>query len=113
MSTEGIHGVYLETHNWGSAAKFYEALGFELDFATDHGSGLLRHGDGPYLFLAEVPRSKQPEVQLLLKVADADSFRPDPVVEVVTEFEETHYGTKDMTVRDPDGRIWRLQAPLG
>ena len=47
----------------------------------------------------------------LLKVADADGFQPDPVLDVVTEFEDTHFGTREMTVRDPDGRIWSLQAP--
>ena len=41
----------------------------------------------------------------------ADAFRPDPLVEVVNPFEDTHYGTKEMTVRDPDGRSWTLQAP--
>ena len=25
-------------------------------------------------------------------------------------FEDTHYGTREMTVRDPDGRTWNLQA---
>jgi uncharacterized glyoxalase superfamily protein PhnB len=45
-----------------------------------------------------------------LKIADAAAFRPDPAVDVVTPFEDTHWGTKEMTVRDPDGRIWRLQA---
>lgn len=112
MATEGIECVFLETHNWGKAAKFYQALGYELDFATDHNSGLLRNGDGPYLFIAEVPESKKPETQLVLKVADADTFRPDPVVEVVTPFEETHFGTREMTVRDPDGRVLSVQAQL-
>jgi ketosteroid isomerase-like protein len=39
------------------------------------------------------------------------ALRPDPAVEVVTPFEDTHYGTREMTVRDPDGRLWTLQAP--
>jgi uncharacterized glyoxalase superfamily protein PhnB len=26
-------------------------------------------------------------------------------------FLETHFGTREMTVRDPDGRLWSLQAP--
>jgi uncharacterized glyoxalase superfamily protein PhnB len=47
----------------------------------------------------------------VLKVADADAFRPDPAVEVVTPFKDTHYGTRKMTVRDPEGRLWSLQAP--
>lgn len=51
-------------------------------------------------------------MQIVLKVPDADAFRPDPAVEVVTGFEDTHFGTKGMTVRDPDGRIWSLQAPV-
>jgi uncharacterized glyoxalase superfamily protein PhnB len=50
-------------------------------------------------------------VQVALKVSDADGFRPDPAVEVVSSFEDTHYGTREMTVRDPDGRLWSLQAP--
>ena len=48
---------------------------------------------------------------MVLKVADAGRVPLDPVVEVVTPFEDTHYGTREMTVRDPDGRLWSLQAP--
>ena len=108
MPTEGIEAVYLETHNWGKAAKFFQALGFELEFATDHNSGQLRRGEGPYVFIAEVPEDREPRAQIVLKVPDADAF--DPVVEVVTPFADTHYGTREMTVRDPDGRLWTLQA---
>ncbi|MFE7356605.1 VOC family protein [Streptomyces sp. NPDC057543] len=111
MTTEGIEAVFMETHNWGKAARFFQALGYELEFETDHSSGQLRNGDGPSLFIAEVPADRQPQMQLVLKVADADAFRPDSAVEVVTPFEDTHFGTRLMTVRDPDGRLWSLQAP--
>jgi hypothetical protein len=111
MATEGIEAVFLTTHNWGKAARFFQALGFTLEFETDHNSGQLRNGDGPYLFIAEVPPSAPPEAHVVLTVPDADAFRPAPNVEVVTPFEDTHWGTREMTVRDPDGRIWRLQAP--
>jgi uncharacterized glyoxalase superfamily protein PhnB len=111
MTTEGIDAVFLETHNWGKAAKFFIGLGFELEFATDHASGMLRNGDGPYVFVAEVPEDQEPGMQIVLKVADEAAFRPDPAIEVVTGFAATHYGTREMTVRDPDGRIWSLQAP--
>lgn len=111
MSTEGIEAVFLETHNWGKAAKFFQALGFALEFETDHNSGQFRNGDGPYVFVAEIRTDREPRVQLVLKVADADAFRADPAVEVVTSFAKTHFGTKEMTVRDPDGRLWSLQAP--
>ncbi|WP_331770243.1 VOC family protein (plasmid) [Embleya sp. NBC_00888] len=111
MTTEGVEAVFLETHNWGKAAKFFQGLGYELEFATDHNSGQLRNGDGPYLFIAEVPRDKTPEMRLVLKVPDADTFEPAPGVEVITPFRDTHFGTREMTVRDPDGRMWSLQAP--
>jgi uncharacterized glyoxalase superfamily protein PhnB len=110
MSTDGIEAVFLETHNWGKAAKFLQALGFGLEFSTDHNSGQLRHGDGPSVFIAEIPPDREPGMQIVLKVPDADAFRPEPGVEVVTPFEDTHYGTREMTVRDPDGRLWTLQA---
>jgi hypothetical protein len=111
MTTEGFEAVFLETRNWGKTAKFFQALGFELEISTGDGSGVFRNGEGPYLVVAEIPEDREPGVQVALKVPDADGFRPDPAVEVVTPFEDTHYGTREMTVRDPDGRIWSLQAP--
>jgi hypothetical protein len=111
MTTEGIEAVFLETHNWGKAAKFFQALGYELELETDHNSGQLRHGDGPYVFIAEIPTDREPGMRLVLRVPDAEAFEPDPIVEVVTPFETTHWGTQEMAVRDPDGRLWSLQAP--
>ncbi len=101
-----IEAVYLETHNWGKTAKFFQALGFELDFATDHNSGLLRNGDGPYVFVAEVPESRPTGMKLVLKTDGEET----PDVDVVSPFEAAHFGTREMTVRDPDGREWILQA---
>jgi hypothetical protein len=112
MSTKGIEAVVLETHNWGKAAKFFQALGFDLEFETDHNSGRFRNGDGAYVFVAEVPEDREPRLKILLGVADADAFPTDPAVEVVTPFEDTHWGTREMTIRDPDGRLWSLQAPV-
>ncbi len=76
MTDRGIEAVFLETHNWGKSAKFFQALGYELEFATDHDSGQLRNGDGPYVFIAEVPETRSPASRLVLKVADADAFEP-------------------------------------
>lgn len=111
MATEGIEAVFMETHNWGRAAKFFQALGYRLDFETGHNSGQLSNGIGPSLFIAEVPEDRETGLHLVFKVPDADACHPDPVVEVVTPFEDTHFGTRIMTVRDPDGRLWSLQAP--
>ncbi|SKA21641.1 Ribbon-helix-helix protein, copG family [Enhydrobacter aerosaccus] len=110
-ATEGIEAVFLTTHNWGKAAKFFQALGYTLEFETDHNSGQLRGASGPYLFIAEVPKAQEPQIQLVIKVADEAKFQPAPNVEIVTPFQDTHWGTREMTVRDPDGRTWSLQAP--
>ena len=112
MATEGIEAVFLTTHNWGKSAKFFQSLGYELEFETDHSSGQFRNAIGPSVFIAEVPESEKPGVQLVLKVTDADQVKLDSSVEVVKPFEPTHFGTNEMTVRDPDGREWSLQAPV-
>lgn len=112
MTTEGVEGVYLETHSWGKTAKFLESLGFKIEFATEHGSGMLKQDEGPYFVVGEVPEERETQTQIVLHVADAATFKPDPIVEVVTPFEETHWGTQRMVVRDPDGREWSIEAPL-
>ena len=117
MTTDGIEAVFLETHNWGKTAKFLQALGYELEFDTGHNSGQLRNGDGPYVFVAEVPESQPTGTRIVFRVDDAAAFAADPIdpidpiVDVVTPFAPTHWGTQEMVVRDPDGRLWSLQAP--
>lgn len=111
MTTEGIHAVYLTTHNWGKAAKFFQALGYTLEFDTGHNSGQLRNGANPYIFIAEVPASEEPATRLVFRVPSEDALPTDSVVEVVTPFSDTHWGSKEMTVRDPDGRLWNLETP--
>jgi hypothetical protein len=112
MATEGFDAMFLETRNWGKTARFFQALGFELEISAGDGSGVFRNGEGPYLVVSEIPEDREPQIQVALKVPDADEFRHDPAIEVVSPFEDTHYGTREMTVRDPDGRIWSLQAPV-
>jgi hypothetical protein len=111
MTTTGIEAVFLETHNWGKAARFFQDLGYQLEFDTGHSSGQLRNGDGPYLFIAEVPEDQATGMQVVLRVPDAGAFTPGPSVELAAPFAGTHWGTQETTVRDPDGRTWTLQAP--
>ncbi len=59
MTTEGIDAVFLETHNWGKSAKFFQGLGYEIEFATDHNSGQLRRGDSPPCLSPRSPRPSQ------------------------------------------------------
>ena len=100
MATDGVEAMFLETHNWGKAAKFFQALGYELEFETDHSSGQLRNGDGPYVLIAEVPDDQPTGTRLVHHVSDAAAFAADPIVEVVTSFEPTHWGSKLQVLHD-------------
>jgi hypothetical protein len=111
MTTDGIEAVFLETHNWGSAARFFRSLGFELEFETDHHSGQLRAATGPPVFIAEVPEDQPTDVRIVFRVADVDAFDVPADAEVVTPVEDTHWGTRQMVLRDPDGRLWNVQGP--
>ncbi len=109
MAVTGIHHLLVETHNWGKCAKFWQELGWTL--AEDHGTSgkLVAAGGGAYIWLNEVPKSKTPVVDVYFDL-EAEGFAPRSPVQVVDALAATHWGTKLMTVRDPDGRIVRLQA---
>jgi hypothetical protein len=109
VTTQGFEHLYLETHNWGKSVAFWEALGFKVDFETDHHSGQLVAANGTRLFLAEQSPADPVGSDVYLGVAESGT-RPADNVEVVFEWAPTHWGTQVMTVRDPDGRLFRLEA---
>ncbi|MCI4337659.1 MAG: VOC family protein, partial [Thermoplasmata archaeon] len=74
-------------------------------------SGQFRSSSGPYVFIAEIPADQKPQMQLAFGVTSTEGFDPGPAVEVVAPFEDTHWGTRLMKVRDPDGRLWSVEGP--
>jgi hypothetical protein len=112
MSTTGIQGLYIETHNWGATVGFWQELGYKLTFETDHHSGQLVHPDsGVYLFVNERPESEALDIHPIVDVAGAEGFVPPAAGEVAQPFAATHWHTQEMVLRDPDGRTVSLQAP--
>jgi hypothetical protein len=112
VATEGFEGFYVETRNYGATAAFWSSLGFENVFETDHGSGQWVHpAGGPYVFISE-----QHEGELgthpILRVAVAGAFAPDRQPDVAMPFTPQHWGVLEAHVRDPDGRVVSLQAPV-
>ena len=108
--TNGFDHLYVETHDWSAALDFWQHMGFELEFDTGHGSGMLRHpSGGPSVFIAEQPLDDPLATEMYLAV-DAD-YQPPPAVLVVSPFRETHWGTKVMIIQDPDGHRFRVEAP--
>jgi hypothetical protein len=111
--TRGIEGLLIETRNWGQTVAFWTALGYELEFETDHHSGQLRHpAGGPFLFVAERPDATTLELQPMVAVDDAATFTPPPAGTVDRPFAPQHWGVTEMLLADPDGRRVAVQAPL-
>src|SRR5215203_1152983 len=70
IMTRGFGHVYIETHNCEAAAAFWQRLGFELEFETDHRSGRLRNSaDGSTIFLAEQPIEDPLGMEIYLSAA--------------------------------------------
>jgi hypothetical protein len=106
---KGVETIVLETHNFGKTVKFWQQLGYTLEFATDHGSGLLKNeSGGPDLFIAERPKERALRVELHLTSPDA-STRPGSPVEIVGDWHPSHWGTQLLELRDPDGRVHFLE----
>lgn len=111
--TEGAEAVPAKTHNWGRSARFFQGPGCEIAFETGHSSGQPRSKTGPPLSIAEVPADRDPGRQPVLRAPGADEAEASlGELGLDGPFEETHLGTRMTTVRDPDGRVRGLQAPL-
>ena len=113
MKTDGIEGLLIETHNWGKTVAFWQSLGYELEFETDHHSGQLRHPrGGPFLFVAERASDQPLQLVPMIAVGDAARFSPPSAGSVVRPFEPQHWHVLEMRIADPDGRQLSVQAPL-
>jgi hypothetical protein len=111
VTIRGVEHLYIETHDWDRSIAFWKQLGFELEFETDHHSGSLVAPNGSRIFVAEQSLDDPLAIDIYLGATDAESLRPAAPIEVVRSFTATHWGTQVMTVRDPDGRLFRIEAP--
>jgi hypothetical protein len=113
MGTNGIAGFLIETHNWGKTVAFWQQLGFELVFETDHHSGQLVHpGGGPYVFVAERPEGQELDTHPIVAADDHDAFVPPAAGTVAEPFAPTHWDSMQSMLLDPDGRRVSIEAPL-
>ncbi len=111
MTSRGVEYVFIETQNWGATVAFWKRFGYDLEFETDHHSGMLSHPGGkPTLFVAERP-GEQPEMQLCVDISDAASIDLGDLP-VEKQWTAEHWNVMEAIIRDPDGRRVSLQAPL-
>ena len=104
--------MVIETYDWEAGLAFWGALGYEIENDTGHHSGMLRNAaGGPGLFLREQSLDELLGFDIYLSTATADGFVVPANTTVVRPFTDTHWGTKVMSIRDPDGRLIRIEAP--
>jgi hypothetical protein len=112
VATDEFQGFYVETRDYAATAAFWASLGFEAVFETGHGSGQWRHrSGGPYVFINE-QHDTELQTHPILRVDDPAAFRPDGTVDYAKPFTTEHWGVSEALIRDPDGRVVSLQAPL-
>ena len=111
MTTEGIEAVFLETHNWGKSARFFQGWATK---SSSRQTTTPANSEAVTARPCSSPRSPRPSR------LDGTSCWPWPMPtpsssmppsRSLTDGEDTHWGTRLMTVRDPDGSEWKLQAP--
>ena len=108
MAAERIDYIYIETHNWGKAAKFWQQLGFRVVLDLGHAGRLEPEGGGPGIFLEEVPEGRPLAMQIFLRTRDQST--PEAPAEVVKPWHDSHWGTRLLELQDPDGHRIILQA---
>jgi hypothetical protein len=112
VATEGIHGLHVETRNYGATAAFWASLGFKSTFESDHGSGQWVHpAGGPYVFIRE-QHDAELVLRPVLRVNDSAEFAPERAPDFAQPFTARHWGVAEALVRDPDGRAVSLEAPI-
>lgn len=110
MTVRSIDYVYVETHDIGASVDFWEALGFVKRMDLGDAALMGPAGGGPGIFLEAVATGTPLAFQVYLK-GDDPSFAPP--VEVARGWEPSHWGTRLLHVRDPDGRVHIVQHGEG
>ena len=110
MTTNGIEGLYVETRNYGATAAFWASLGFEKVLDGQDGSAQWAHpAGGPYVFIIE-EHEAEPRITPVLRVADANAFRPEREPVFLQPFTAQHWGVVQAIIADPDGRGVSIEA---
>lgn len=112
MAIEAIDHLYIECRSFKDTLAFWESLGFRLveEWGEDgHQAGRLESGSAAVV-LAE---SDHPTLDIHFRIGDADDLDAglagnDRVV-VTQALEPTHWGTRWMRVKDPEGRAFVLE----
>ena len=116
MSVTGFDHIYVETRHFEKTIAFWEALGFAVAESWgegDHRACRLFAGTARVV-LAEAGAGHDPQ-RATVHLAMADPATLDEeiggadAVDVISPLEDTHWGTRWIRVRDPDGNLYVLE----
>ena len=112
-----IDHIYVETTKWDAAVAFWNGLGFEFveQWGEDgHRAGRLCRADAQVVLAEASGNPVGPTVHFDLSAAEAsalnDRLSANDAVDVQVPLEDTHWGTKWIRVKDPDGNVYALEA---
>jgi hypothetical protein len=112
VSITKLEHLYVETHEWGLSVAFWSGLGFSFIRtwgSEGHRAGRLESGIAAVV-LAEVPSEQPPTSSAFFTLEDPDDFSVGEAADVITPLQETHWGTRWMRVRKPEGRVYAFEA---
>jgi hypothetical protein len=110
MPVTSLDHIHVETRDWDAGVAFWRGNGFaftETWGGEGHRAGKLVAGEATVV-LAEIDGGEQPEFDIFFKLEEADDFEMASTVEVDQALDGTHWGTRRIRVRDPEGRIFCL-----
>jgi catechol 2,3-dioxygenase-like lactoylglutathione lyase family enzyme len=114
MPIQSLHHLYIESPRYEASVAFWKGLGFTVESTWgDEGHRACRlAANGAAVVLAEAEKPHHPTVHLAIDDIEAMDQHVDGSmdVEVTAPLEKTHWGTKWIRVRDPDGNVYALES---
>jgi len=118
MSVTGIDHLYLETKSLERTLRFYAALGFTVAAEWgegEHRAAKLVSGDASVVVAEVLPETSPQGATVHFAIENAEALHRAlakiPEVTIVTPLQDTHWGTRWIRVRDPEGNFYCLEAP--
>jgi hypothetical protein len=106
MSTE-LHHLYREIARWTESVGFWSRLAFSFEQqwgSEPHRAGTLVNGNARVV-LAEVAPGSDPSEATFLETSDIVDLSHATETAIV----DTHWGTRMVSVTDPDGRTYNFE----
>ena len=107
MSVARLDHLYRETRAWEESTAWWTTLGFsflESWGEAPHRAGILSRGD-MRVVLAEVRDERVPNQSVFIATDDLEDIATRSSADII----ETHWGTRMVTVTDPDGRTYNFE----